>query len=192
VNRCQGYRVHNKQRLCFCSRQASCRFALGTELTVRGARFSIRSFPSAERHDSPANGAGQVAQLVEQWTENPCVAGSTPALTTISCNDLRRFTRNAPRASITLSDSSPADSDQLFPVTGVSHRCRSRRSLRSQRNLGLIFLSRRTTRAAGPSGFGGGSTLLAGGTTRTVLWSIASSLAMRRPDQPAACNCCIA
>ena len=26
--------------------------------------------------------AGQVAQLVEQWTENPCVAGSIPALTT--------------------------------------------------------------------------------------------------------------
>src|SRR3954465_1586546 len=24
--------------------------------------------------------AGQVAQLVEQWTENPCVAGSIPAL----------------------------------------------------------------------------------------------------------------
>jgi hypothetical protein len=26
---------------------------------------------------------GAVAQLVEQWTENPCVAGSTPAHTTI-------------------------------------------------------------------------------------------------------------
>jgi hypothetical protein len=25
---------------------------------------------------------GAVAQLVEQWTENPCVAGSTPAHTT--------------------------------------------------------------------------------------------------------------
>ena len=25
---------------------------------------------------------GQVAQLVEQWTENPCVGGSTPSLTT--------------------------------------------------------------------------------------------------------------
>ena len=25
---------------------------------------------------------GQVAQLVEHWTENPGVAGSTPALTT--------------------------------------------------------------------------------------------------------------
>ena len=24
--------------------------------------------------------AGQIAQLVEQWTENPCVAGSIPAL----------------------------------------------------------------------------------------------------------------
>jgi hypothetical protein len=30
-------------------------------------------------HGEPA---GQVAQLVEQWTENPCVAGSIPALTT--------------------------------------------------------------------------------------------------------------
>jgi hypothetical protein len=27
-------------------------------------------------------GSGQVAQLVEQWTENPCVAGSIPALST--------------------------------------------------------------------------------------------------------------
>ena len=25
---------------------------------------------------------GVVAQVVEQWTENPCVAGSTPANTT--------------------------------------------------------------------------------------------------------------
>jgi hypothetical protein len=25
---------------------------------------------------------GTIAQLVEQWTENPCVAGSTPAGTT--------------------------------------------------------------------------------------------------------------
>jgi hypothetical protein len=25
---------------------------------------------------------GVIAQLVEQWTENPCVAGSTPARTT--------------------------------------------------------------------------------------------------------------
>ena len=28
----------------------------------------------------PLRSAGQVAQLVEQWTENPCVAGSIPAL----------------------------------------------------------------------------------------------------------------
>ena len=27
-------------------------------------------------------GNGVIAQLVEQWTENPCVAGSTPARTT--------------------------------------------------------------------------------------------------------------
>ena len=26
---------------------------------------------------------GVIAQLVEQWTENPCVAGSTPARTTL-------------------------------------------------------------------------------------------------------------
>ena len=26
---------------------------------------------------------GAVAQVVEQWTENPCVAGSTPASTTL-------------------------------------------------------------------------------------------------------------
>ena len=28
---------------------------------------------------------GAVAQVVEQWTENPCVAGSTPASTTRKC-----------------------------------------------------------------------------------------------------------
>lgn len=32
---------------------------------------------------------GAVAQMVEQWTENPCVAGSIPAETTI----LKIYTR---------------------------------------------------------------------------------------------------
>ena len=32
------------------------------------------------RLESAARLVGQVAQLVEQWTENPCVAGSIPAL----------------------------------------------------------------------------------------------------------------
>ena len=35
--------------------------------------------PNAEFADDSAC-SGQVAQLVEQWTENPCVAGSIPAL----------------------------------------------------------------------------------------------------------------
>ena len=30
----------------------------------------------------PKQKNGVVAQVVEQWTENPCVAGSTPANTT--------------------------------------------------------------------------------------------------------------
>ena len=34
---------------------------------------------------------GQVAQLVEQWTENPCVGGSSPPLTTFV-----RFRRSSP------------------------------------------------------------------------------------------------
>jgi integrase len=34
---------------------------------------------NAESSDDPAS-SGQIAQLVEQWTENPCVAGSIPAL----------------------------------------------------------------------------------------------------------------
>src|SRR5205823_501644 len=38
---------------------------------------------------------GQVAQLVEQRTENPCVAGSIPALATL----FRRARRSAPRSS---------------------------------------------------------------------------------------------
>ena len=31
------------------------------------------------------DGDAQIAQLVEQWTENPCVAGSIPALGTAKC-----------------------------------------------------------------------------------------------------------
>jgi hypothetical protein len=39
---------------------------------------------------------GDVAQLVEQWTENPCVGGSIPSITTkrrklLIVNSLRRF-----------------------------------------------------------------------------------------------------
>ena len=30
---------------------------------------------------------GTLAQLVEQWTENPCVPGSNPGGTTIECSD---------------------------------------------------------------------------------------------------------
>ena len=40
--------------------------------------------------NSAASAAGQVAQLVEQWTENPCVAGSIPALPTYR-NTLKRL-----------------------------------------------------------------------------------------------------
>ncbi len=35
--------------------------------------------------------SGQVAQLVEQWTENPCVAGSIPALTTKDDGEIPGF-----------------------------------------------------------------------------------------------------
>src|SRR5213079_1548701 len=54
------------------------------------AKFRLCNFRSSILHPrlllqtvvtnlkSPA--VGQVAQLVEQWTENPCVAGSIPAL----------------------------------------------------------------------------------------------------------------
>ena len=31
---------------------------------------------------APLKAFGQVAQLVEQWTENPCVGGSIPSLST--------------------------------------------------------------------------------------------------------------
>ncbi len=44
-------------------------------------------FPSGEcpcivSHGKTSRTSGQVAQLVEQWTENPCVGGSIPSLTT--------------------------------------------------------------------------------------------------------------
>lgn len=42
----------------------------------------VLSYPS-EAADSPERRAnGHIAQLVEQRTENPCVAGSIPALST--------------------------------------------------------------------------------------------------------------
>jgi hypothetical protein len=44
----------------------------------------MRATPSAPNK-------GQVAQLVEQRTENPRVGGSIPPLATILFNDLRRF-----------------------------------------------------------------------------------------------------
>ena len=34
---------------------------------------------------------GQVAQLVEQWTENPCVGGSIPSLSTKRVSDEFRY-----------------------------------------------------------------------------------------------------
>lgn len=37
------------------------------------------------------NGNGVVAQMVEQWTENPCVAGSIPAQATIMKNEELSF-----------------------------------------------------------------------------------------------------
>ena len=38
-------------------------------------------------------GNGAVAQMVEQWTENPCVTGSIPVSTTL--NNASRFFRGA-------------------------------------------------------------------------------------------------
>ena len=44
-------------------------------------RFRARGYESVNGCGTiPLRSAGQVAQLVEQWTENPCVAGSIPAL----------------------------------------------------------------------------------------------------------------
>jgi hypothetical protein len=34
---------------------------------------------------------GQVAQLVEQWTENPCVGGSIPSLSTLKALSIQGF-----------------------------------------------------------------------------------------------------
>ncbi len=47
-------------------------------------QIRVRSFGGCKR-------SGQVAQLVEQRTENPRVGGSTPSLATNLFNDLRRI-----------------------------------------------------------------------------------------------------
>ncbi len=44
-----------------------------------GADEEIRSLVEAENY------IGSVAQLVEQWTENPCVGGSIPSRATFYC-----------------------------------------------------------------------------------------------------------
>jgi hypothetical protein len=38
--------------------------------------------PKRQLREGEKTDDGQVAQLVEQWTENPCVGGSIPPLTT--------------------------------------------------------------------------------------------------------------
>src|SRR3982750_2502091 len=44
------------------------------------AGLAFLKCPAAGLQSTPVRTGGQVAQLVEQWTENPCVAGSIPAL----------------------------------------------------------------------------------------------------------------
>ena len=53
-----------------------------------GARRSNTPLVRSQRTAIPN---GQVAQLVEQRTENPRVGGSIPPLATILSNNLRRF-----------------------------------------------------------------------------------------------------
>jgi hypothetical protein len=48
---------------------------------------------SNESLDLPTLNNGAVAQLVEQWTENPCVGGSIP-LSTTALNSLDSFLRS--------------------------------------------------------------------------------------------------
>jgi hypothetical protein len=60
------------------------------KVDVFDIRAEMKSFPPSSSQFrawclfSSFPNKGQVAQLVEQWTENPCVAGSIPALTTLS------------------------------------------------------------------------------------------------------------
>ena len=58
------------------------KFAIGKKIS--GKNLDVRNFfvPLHSQND------GVVAQVVEQWTENPCVAGSTPADTTAGNGDL--------------------------------------------------------------------------------------------------------
>ena len=79
----------------------------------------------------PAFVTGQVAQLVEQWTENPCVAGSIPALTTrLSDDPTRRFADRCCPANLALficeeMIDSPYFGEQNAAAGLVFHQCYS-------------------------------------------------------------------
>ena len=47
------------------------------------------------RNTSMVSATAEVAQSVEQGTENPCVAGSIPALGTMTCQDPRLIARDS-------------------------------------------------------------------------------------------------
>ena len=48
---------------------------------------------SQKDHTKIIQQQGQIAQLVEQRTENPCVGGSIPPLATTNCNGLRDLSK---------------------------------------------------------------------------------------------------
>ena len=58
--------------------------SLGALTVIQGAGPLIDTPPDPAYYArfSGTYASGQVAQLVEQWTENPCVGGSIPPLST--------------------------------------------------------------------------------------------------------------
>lgn len=62
---------------------------------------------------------GQIAQLVEQWTENPCVGGSTPSLSTIRPQAANPRTRGAALPPAGMSNPGSIAPPPTFPVQNL-------------------------------------------------------------------------
>ena len=74
-------------------------------LTLRRQAAVIRALPRPRplRGAATLASSGQVAQLVEQGTENPRVGGSIPSLATIYFNDLRCVLALCPSEGVVIS-----------------------------------------------------------------------------------------
>ncbi len=62
---------------------------------------------------------GQVAQLVEQWTENPCVGGSIPSLTTPCSESVLHWSPQSSTDSSKSGSCLPIEDDRIFSAAPI-------------------------------------------------------------------------